>query len=102
MRASLRKLPTILSTDNVVRFVGNGALIEVAHCADHRPMARGCALGGGESQGGGCRQRSDGDLRLHCKAAKGSHGHAVAAVSRVLADWKLAGPLNCQLRLFCL
>ena len=62
MRAR-RKSPVILSADEVARFSGGSAVIEGAHCADHRLcwIAR---LGGGEPQDGGYRHDRMG-IQIH-------------------------------------
>jgi site-specific recombinase XerD len=87
-----RKLPAILSADEVVRS-GSGAIVEGAHCTDHRLCREVARLGGGEPQGGGYRQRPDGDPGPPRQGRQGSHGNAIAAAARILRTyWRLARP----------
>ena len=72
-------------------FSGSGAIAEGAHGTDHR-LCRGVArLGGGEPQGGGYRQRPDGNPDPPRQGCQGSHSHAVASTARDLADPLAAG-----------
>ena len=84
-----RKLPAILSADEVVRFLE--AVPSLKARTDHR-LCRGVArLGGGEPQGGGYRQRPDGDPGPPRQGRQGSHGNAIAAAARDLADLLATG-----------
>jgi integrase/recombinase XerD len=56
-----RKLPVVLSADEVVRFLEAVPSLKTRARADHR-LRRGAArVRGGRAQGGRCRQRPDGD-----------------------------------------
>lgn len=81
-----RKLPAILSADEVVRFLEAVPSLKARTVLTTAYAAGIARIGGGRPEGRGYRQQADGDPGPSWQGRQGPHGHAVTATARHFAD----------------
>ena len=87
-----RRLPTVLSVEEVARLLAGGAGAQVQGGARHRLWRRAARLRGGRAQGRRHRQRAHAAAGRAGQGPQGPPRHAVAAAARTAARLVARGP----------